>query len=86
MYRIINAAIVFDTLWSLISFGHDQGLPVPGRDSPIDSVDDFFRVRLVCTLLDACGACFDRGSTKRKLDHFLVIFQVSARSPCSCLD
>jgi regulator of nonsense transcripts 2 len=37
MYRIINAAIIFDTLWSLISFGHDQGYPIPGRDSPIDS-------------------------------------------------
>ena len=49
---------------------------MPGRDSPIDSVDDFFRIRLVCTLLDACGACFDRGSQRRKLDNFLVLFQV----------
>ena len=93
MYRVINAAVIFDTLWSLISFGHGEyimicagtmlklvsgeGLPVPGRDSPIDAVDDFFRVRLVCTLLDTCGACFDRGSQRRKLDHFLVIFQAS---------
>ncbi|ORX39238.1 armadillo-type protein [Kockovaella imperatae] len=76
MYRVINAAVIFDTLWSLISFGHAEGLPVPGRDSPIDAVDDFFRVRLVCTLLDSCGACFDRGSQKRKLDTFLVVFQL----------
>jgi hypothetical protein len=58
-----------------------DGLPVPGRDSPIDAVDDFFRIRLVCTLLDTCGACFDRGSQKRKLDHFLVIFQVGCIDP-----
>lgn len=57
-------------------FGLAEGLPLPGRDSPIDSVDDFFRIRLVCTLLDTCGACFDRGSQKRRLDHFLVVFQV----------
>lgn len=50
---------------------------MPGRDSPIDSVDDFFRVRLVCTLLQTFGLCFNKGSQKRKLDHFLVIFQVS---------
>lgn len=55
---------------------------MPGRDSPIDSVDDFFRVRLVCSLLDCCGICFDRGSQKRKLDHFLTVFQVS----CSLRD
>ncbi|ORY33038.1 armadillo-type protein [Naematelia encephala] len=76
MYRVVNAAVIFDVLWSLLSFGHGEGLPVPGRDSPIDAVDDFFRVRLVCTLLDTCGSCFDRGSQRRKLDHFLVVFQL----------
>jgi regulator of nonsense transcripts 2 len=38
--------------------------------------DDFFRIRLVCVLLDACGMCFDRGSQKKKLDNFLTFFQV----------
>ncbi len=38
--------------------------------------DDFFRVRLVCVLLDACGMCFDKGSQKKKLDDFLTFFQV----------
>lgn len=97
MYRIVSTPVIFDTLWSLISFGHGrshlfgvcsviqadglllkiaQGLPVPGRSSPIDSMDDFFRIRLVCTLLDTCGACFDKGSSRKKLDHFLTVFQV----------
>jgi regulator of nonsense transcripts 2 len=44
----------------------------------IDAADDYFRIRLVCTLLDTCGACFDRGSNKKKLDQFLIVFQVSA--------
>lgn len=38
--------------------------------------DDFFRVRLVCVLLDTCGMCFDSGSQKKKLDNFLTFFQV----------
>ena len=38
--------------------------------------DDFFRVRLVCVLLDTCGMCFDRGTQKKKLDNFLTFFQV----------
>jgi len=38
--------------------------------------DDFFRVRLVCSLLDTVGMCFDRGSHKRKLDNFITFFQV----------
>jgi len=32
-------------------------------------------MRLVCTLLDTCGQYFDRGSSKKKLDRFLVYFQ-----------
>ena len=76
MYRVIGATVIFDTLWSLVSFGHPQGLPIPGRDSPIDAVDDFFRVRQVCTLLDTCGGCFNRGSQKQRMDQFLVVFQL----------
>lgn len=49
---------------------------MPGRINPLDLPDDFFRVRLVCTLLDTCGHCFDRGSAKKKLDFFLTFFQV----------
>lgn len=42
----------------------------------MDMPDDFFRIRLVCTLLDVCGMCFERGLAKRKLDFFLTFFQV----------
>jgi hypothetical protein len=42
--------------------------------------DDFFRIRLVCTLLDTCGMCFDRGTAKKKLDFFLTFFQVSSNA------
>ncbi|WVQ63661.1 uncharacterized protein L199_001814 [Kwoniella botswanensis] len=76
MYRVVGAGVIFETLWSLLSFGHADPFPVPGRESPIDAVDDFFRVRLACTLLDTCGACFDKGSQARKLDQYLVMLQL----------
>ncbi|PVF99373.1 ARM repeat-containing protein [Serendipita vermifera] len=76
IYRLVNSRVIFDTLWSLVTFGHHEGRPLPGQISPIDAPDDFFRIRLVCTLLDACGMCFDRGSYKRKLDRFLTFFQL----------
>lgn len=53
-----------------------EGRPYPDVPSPIDPVDDCFRVRLVCTLLDTCGSCFERGALKKKLDSFLTFFQV----------
>jgi hypothetical protein len=44
--------------------------------SSIDAVDDFFRVRLVCILLDTVYARIDRAAGKRKLDNFVLFFQV----------
>ena len=29
MYRVVNAPVIFDTLWSLISFGHRKLLGNP---------------------------------------------------------
>ncbi|TFK53931.1 transcription factor [Heliocybe sulcata] len=75
IYRLFSSSIVFDTFWTLVTFGHPEGRPLPRQPCPLDMPDDFFRIRLVCTLLDTCGMCFDRGSQKRKLDNFLTFFQ-----------
>ncbi|PWN31703.1 ARM repeat-containing protein [Meira miltonrushii] len=75
-YRLINTDIVFEQLWSLASFGHPQGRPLPGQISPIDAPDDYFRIRLVCTLLDVCGMCFDRGELRERLDDYLLMFNI----------
>lgn len=100
IYRLVGSSLVFDTLWSLVTFGHRQsrsrshlhpphshffsadGQPLPRQPCPLDMPDDFFRIRLVCVMLDTVGMCFDRGSQKRKLDNFLVFFQVNG-FPCS---
>ncbi|KAF8967853.1 armadillo-type protein [Flammula alnicola] len=75
IYRLLSSSIVFDTLWSIVTFGHPDGRPLPNQAIPLDMPDDFFRIRLVCVLLDTCGMCFDRGTQKKKLDNFLTFFQ-----------
>jgi regulator of nonsense transcripts 2 len=52
----------------------------------MDMPSDFFRIRLVCVLLDTVGMCFDRGTQKRKLDNFLVFFQVNVARYLTCDD
>ena len=52
------------------------GPPIPGRISPYDSPCDFFRVRLITTLLETCGMFFNKGAAGKKLDVFLSLFQV----------
>ncbi|KAG1878110.1 ARM repeat-containing protein [Suillus subalutaceus] len=75
IYRLLGSVLVFDTMWSLVTFGHPEGHPLPRQPCPVDMPNDFFRIRLVCVLLDTVGMCFDRGTQKRKLDNFLVFFQ-----------
>ncbi|TRZ02758.1 hypothetical protein DNTS_029156 [Danionella cerebrum] len=70
-YRMLESAVIFRTLFSFISFGVNSD----GSPSPLDPPEHLFRIRLVCTLLDTCGQYFDRGSSKKKLDCFLVYFQ-----------
>uniref|UniRef100_A0A673VXS2 Regulator of nonsense transcripts 2 n=1 Tax=Salmo trutta TaxID=8032 RepID=A0A673VXS2_SALTR len=70
-YRMVESAVIFRTLFSFISFGVNPD----GSPSPLDPPEHLFRIRMVCTLLDTCGQYFDRGSSKRKLDCFLIYFQ-----------
>ena len=74
-YKLIDSNVIFESLYRLTSFGHENGTPKPGRYCGLDMPDDFFRIRLVCTLLDVCGMCFERGTAKKKLDFFLTFFQ-----------
>ncbi|PWW73941.1 ARM repeat-containing protein [Tuber magnatum] len=75
-YKLIDSPVIFDALYRIVTFGHEGGTPRPGKVCPLDMPDDFFRIRLVCTLLDVCGMCFDKGSAKKKLDFFLTFFEV----------
>ncbi|QUC16714.1 uncharacterized protein UV8b_00955 [Ustilaginoidea virens] len=73
-YRVLEHPVIFDTLYKILTFGYG-GPPVPGRLNPFDPPDDFFRIRLVATMLETCGMFFDRGAAGKKLDYFLSFFQ-----------
>lgn len=74
-YKMVDSPVIFDTMYRIVTFGHANGTPTPGRYNPLDMPDDFFRIRLICTILDTCGICFDRGAAKKKLDFLLTFFQ-----------
>lgn len=71
-YRMVESGDIFRTLYLLITFGVslEQGAP-----SVLDPPEHLFRIRLVCTLLETCGQYFSGGSSKKKLDYFLIFFQ-----------
>ncbi|RKP10363.1 ARM repeat-containing protein, partial [Thamnocephalis sphaerospora] len=75
-YRVIDSALIFSTLYTIITLGHEYGRPARERICPLDLPNDFFRVRLCCILLDTCGIYFDKGLSKTRLDEFLVFFQM----------
>ncbi|KAI8834313.1 armadillo-type protein [Chytridium lagenaria] len=62
-YRMVDSNIIFDALYFILRFGHD-------------SPNDFFRIRVCCTLLDTCGIYFDRGLNARRMDEFMAFLQI----------
>ncbi|KAE8686316.1 Regulator of nonsense transcripts UPF2 [Hibiscus syriacus] len=69
-YEHVDSSVIFETLYLILVFGHDTA-----EQDILDPPEDCFRIRMVITLLQTCGHYFDRGSSKRKLDRFLVHFQ-----------
>eukprot|EP00252_Welwitschia_mirabilis_P015911 TRINITY_DN352_c0_g1_i2.p1 TRINITY_DN352_c0_g1~~TRINITY_DN352_c0_g1_i2.p1 ORF type:complete len:706 (-),score=145.51 TRINITY_DN352_c0_g1_i2:279-2270(-) len=69
-YRLVDTSVIFETLYLVLFFGHDT----PEQDV-LDPPEDCFRIRMVITTLQTCGSFFNKGSSKRRLDKFLVFFQ-----------
>lgn len=69
-FRLIDSCAIFDTLYLIIYFGYET----PEQDV-LDPPEDCFRMRMIIVLLETCGQFFDRGSSKRRLDRFLIYFQ-----------
>lgn len=69
-YKHIDTSVVFETLYLIIMFGHGTY-----EQDVLDPPEDCFRIRLIITLLQTCGHYFTRGTSKRKLDKFLLHFQ-----------
>lgn len=75
VYRMVDSALIFDTLYKLLNYGHPGGFARPDSLNPLDLPDDYFRIRLVCALLETSGVYFDKGAVKKKLDFFLSYLQ-----------
>ncbi|KAM7492124.1 hypothetical protein LguiA_035045 [Lonicera macranthoides] len=69
-YEHVDSSVIFDTLYLILVFGHGTS-----EQDVLDPPEDCFRIRMVITLLETCGHYFDRGSSKRKLNRFLIHFQ-----------
>nr|GEU67610.1 regulator of nonsense transcripts UPF2 [Tanacetum cinerariifolium] len=69
-YEHVDSSVVFDTLYLILVFGHGTE-----EQDVLDPPEDCFRIRMIITLLETCGHYFGRGSSKRKLDRFLIHFQ-----------
>ena len=60
-------------MYSVLTFGID-----PKEETQIlDQPEDMIRIRMICTILETCGAYFVSASSKSKLKYFLAYFQVS---------
>jgi len=73
-YRLVDSGVIFRVLYSFVTFGTR-----PDQTSNLDPPDHLLRIRLVCTILDTCGIYFNSGNNKKKLDYFLVYFQVTPK-------
>lgn len=73
--RMLDSQLILRILYLLTSYGHPGGRPTPGQAPSSDLADDFFRVRLVLTILNTCGHCFDHTTLQKKIDIFLCFFQ-----------
>ncbi|XP_072937001.1 regulator of nonsense transcripts 2 [Epargyreus clarus] len=71
-YRLIDSRDVFTVLYSFITFGVTND---HSNVSSLDPPENVFRIKLVCALLETCGAYFNSGSSKKRLDYFLIFFQ-----------
>ena len=63
--------VEFDTLYLLLAFGHES----PEEAERLDPPFSYFRIRLICSLLETCGQFFNKGLAKKRLDRFLTYFQ-----------
>ncbi|KAF2089434.1 ARM repeat-containing protein [Saccharata proteae CBS 121410] len=75
VYRMVDSPAMLDTMFNIVIYGHPGGIPKPGSMNPLDLPDDYFRIRLVCNLVETCGLYYEKGQSRKKFDFFLTFFQ-----------
>lgn len=79
--KIVDYSVIMSTLYLLLTFGYPNNQPTP-MGCLLDPSDELFRIRLACSLLDACGpylnALNEQNPSKgigRELDVFMLFLQ-----------
>ncbi|KAJ1921568.1 mRNA decay protein [Mycoemilia scoparia] len=75
-YRLVSSENVFEVLHMLLSIGHLDPRPYPGRSCSIDLPNDFFRIRLSCIILEQCGPLLESSREKQTLKKYLLYLQL----------
>ncbi|KAJ1723767.1 mRNA decay protein [Coemansia erecta] len=76
IFRIVGSGEIIELLYLIMRHGHTAPHPVPGRACAIDQADDYFRVRLACTLMQACGSYMRETSERAALERFALYLQM----------
>ena len=73
-YKVIHTDTLFCLLYKLINWDIVENRE-DTKIAAFDSLNDCFRIRLVCTLLDNLGKFFIKGKRGLLMDRFLIFFQ-----------
>ncbi|KAJ2748005.1 mRNA decay protein [Coemansia sp. BCRC 34301] len=76
IYKVVDVKEVMDLLYLLLSFGHTVAYPLPGRSCEHDLSGDFFRIRLVCTILSTCGQYIRGAKDRQALERYGLYLQL----------
>ena len=73
---MIELRVIMDTLYGIMCFGRSPMEECEGYSPPKDRADDYFRIVLICTLLDSVYENIDMGKkgNGKKIECFLTYF------------
>ncbi|KAJ2883765.1 mRNA decay protein, partial [Coemansia asiatica] len=76
IFKLVDSRDIVDLLYLILRHGHSAAHPMPGRSCDVDPSNEYFRVRMVATLLQTCGPYIRDPSDRQKLSMFAVYFQM----------
>lgn len=73
-YQVFNTETLFNLLYKLLNYDYFNKTDDDYMKS-FDSLQDSFRIRLICTVLDSLGKYFNKGERRVMMDRFLFFFE-----------
>jgi regulator of nonsense transcripts 2 len=71
-HKIIGVSVLHDLIYKILTYGHPNNHPTWNKPSGLDRPDDYFRVQMVCIILDNVN--FRKTSYQSKLTVLLKFF------------